>query len=74
MEEKIIQLISEELGVANNMITLETEIGGIPEWDSLHNVQVFGTLEQVFNLKINPEQIMDLENVRDIVDLIKATV
>ena len=72
MEEKVIELITKELGVSKNDISLCTEIGGIPEWDSLHNVQIFGLIEQTYNLKILPEQIMDLETVQDIVDFLRA--
>ena len=72
MEEEVVELISKELGVSKSVVSLNTEIGGIPEWDSLHNVQIFGRIEQTFNLKILPEQIMDLETVKDIVDFLRA--
>ena len=70
MEEKLIELIANELGVSREIITEDTEIGGIPEWDSLHNVQVFGAIEISFEIKFQPEQIMDLETVGDIIQFI----
>ena len=70
MEEKIIEIIANELGVSKEIITEDTEIGGIPEWDSLHNVQVFGAIEIAFEIKFQPEQIMDLETVGDIIQFI----
>ena len=70
MGEKIIELIENELGVSKDSITIDTEIGGVPGWDSLHNVQIFGALEIAFNIKFQPGDIMDLETVGDIIQFI----
>ena len=72
MEEKLIEIIANELGVSKEIINEDTEIGGIPEWDSLHNVQVFGAIEIAFEIKFQPEQIMDLETVGDIIQFING--
>lgn len=72
MEDKLIEIIANELGVEKKAINLETEIGGIPEWDSLHNVQVFGAIEIAFEIEIQSEQIMDLETVKDILEFLEA--
>ena len=52
-------------------VTLETEIGELDEWDSLRNVQIIAQLEKEFEVKITPDMIMDLEDVSDIVGLIR---
>ena len=74
MEEKIITLIARVLGVPKSEIELDTEIGELPEWDSLRNVEVIAQLEQEFNVKITSDMIMDLEDVSDIVDLIESLI
>ena len=74
MEEKIIILIARVLGVPKSEIELDTEIGELPEWDSLRNVEVIAQLEQEFNVKITSDMIMDLEDVSDIVDLIESLI
>ena len=70
MQENLIEIIANELGVSKEIITEDTEIGGIPEWDSLHNVQIFGAIEIAYEIKFHPEQIMDLETVGDIIQFI----
>lgn len=71
MEDKIIELIARVLNVPKDDVTLETEIGELDEWDSLRNVQIIAQLEKEFDVKITPDMIMDLEDVSDIVGLIR---
>lgn len=71
MEDKIIELIARVLNVPKDDVTLETEIGELDEWDSLRNVQIITQLEKEFEVKITPDMIMDLEDVSDIVGLIR---
>lgn len=71
MEEKVVTIIAQVLNVSENEIELNTEIGELDEWDSLHNVEIFAQLEKEFNVKITSEMMMDLEDVSDIVDLIE---
>lgn len=71
MENKIIELIARVLNVPAGDVTLETEIGELDEWDSLRNVQIIAQLEKEFEVKITPDMIMDLEDVSDIVGLIR---
>ena len=71
MENKIIELIARVLNVPVGDVTLETEIGELDEWDSLRNVQIIAQLEKEFEVKITPDMIMDLEDVPDIISLIK---
>lgn len=71
MENKIIELIARVLNVPVGDVTLETEIGELDEWDSLRNVQIIAQLEKEFDVKITPDMIMDLEDVSDIISLIK---
>ena len=71
IEDKIIELIARVLNVPVGDVTLETEIGELDEWDSLRNVQIIAQLEKEFEVKITPDMIMDLEDVSDIISLIK---
>ena len=71
MENKIIALIARVLNVPVGDVTPGTEIGELDEWDTLRNVQIIAQLEKEFEVKITPDMIMDLEDVSDIISLIK---
>lgn len=72
MKEKVIEIIAQVLGVSILDITVDTEIGELDEWDSLRNMQIFSSLQEVFSVKISQDMLVDIENVSDIIDLIES--
>ena len=71
MEEKVKTLIARVLNVPVSEVEMDTEIGDLDEWDSLHNVEIFSELEKTFKIKITPDMVIDLEDVSDIVGLVE---
>ena len=71
MEEKVITIIAKVLNVPISDITTDTEIGEPDEWNSLRNVEIITKLQEEFNIKITSDMIMDLEDVSDIIGLVK---
>ena len=71
MEEKVTKIIANVLQVPALEITMDTEIGGLDEWDSLRNVTIFAELQREFNIKITHEMLVDLETVADIIDMVE---
>lgn len=74
MDEKVIEIIAKVLQVPVDEITPDVEIGELDEWDSLHNVAIFAELEKQFEIKITQDMLVDLENVEDIISLVKDLV
>lgn len=71
MDRKVIEIIAKVLQVPIEDVTPEIEIGELDEWDSLHNVAIFAELEKQFEIKITQDMLVDLENVEDIISLVK---
>ena len=71
LQFKIIKIIAEALEVEENQITEDTAIGDIPEWNSLGHVMIISSLEKEFTISFEPEMIMDLEDVSDIIAAIE---
>ena len=71
MEQKIINTIAKILEVSTDEIEMDTVIGDLPEWDSLHHLQIIKTLEDEFHVKFAQEDLADLEDVSDLVKLIE---
>ena len=71
MEEKVKEIIARVLQVPVEEVENDTEIGELDEWDSLRNLTIFVELQKEFNIKITQDMLMDLENVDDIIDLVK---
>jgi acyl carrier protein len=70
LEKQIIKIIAESLEVSEDQITEDTAIGDIPEWNSLGHIVIISSLEKEFSINFDPEIIMDLEDVSDIVGAI----
>ena len=53
-------------------VTINTVPGDIRAWDSLGHVTLASSLEQEFNLTFDVDELMDMENVREIVRIVQA--
>jgi acyl carrier protein len=53
-------------------ITLETEPDDIPQWDSLGHATLAYSLEQEFDIRFEIDELMALENVREIVRIVRG--
>ena len=71
LEQKVIKIIAESLEVTEDQLTEDTAIGDIPEWNSFGHIVIISSLEKEFSINFDPEIIMDLEDVSDIVAAIE---
>jgi acyl carrier protein len=53
-------------------ITLATEPEDIPHWDSLGHTTLSWELEREFNIRFDVDELMELENVREIIRVVRA--
>ena len=68
---KVIRIIGDSLEVSEDQLSEDTAIGDIPEWNSLGHIIIISSLEKEFSINFDPEIIMDLEDVSDIVAAIE---
>ncbi len=71
---KVKGVIAGVLNVDINEIEDDTAIGDLPEWDSLHHIQIISAIEKEFDFRFTPDVMMDLEDVSDIVNATEARV
>ncbi len=69
--EKVKQLLVENLGVAEEKITLESEIIKDLGADSLDLVEMLLSMEENFGITISDDQTENIKTVKDIVDIIE---
>jgi acyl carrier protein len=74
LEEKIIEIIAKTLEVSVEIIDQDMAIGDIPEWNSLGHILIISALEKSFEIKFDPESIMDMEDVTDIIASIEERI
>lgn len=71
IEDRVIKIIAEIIEVDNNKIDEDTAIGDFPNWDSMGQLIIITSLEKEFDIKFDPEDIMDLEDVGDMISAIE---
>lgn len=74
MEQKIIGIIAKILEVELEEVELDTAIGDLPEWDSLHHLQLIAELEKEYGIKYAAEDLAELEDVSDLIALTKEMI
>lgn len=74
IEKEIIELIAKNLNVDVSEINEDTAIGDLAEWDSLHHLQIIAAIEKQYGFQFEPDVLMDLEDVSDIVAATKERV
>jgi len=66
-------VIATVLGVAPERITDDLEFGVLPEWDSLNHVNLMLALESALGTQIDADRMIELTNVRAILDFASRT-
>ena len=69
--DKVIKIIAEAIEIEVNKIDEDTAIGDFPNWDSMGQLVIITSLEKEFDIKFDPEDIMELEDVGDMIAAIE---
>jgi len=68
---KVKEIIADAIEVEVTKIEEDTAIGDFPKWDSMGQIIIITALEKEFSIKFDPEVIMDLEDVGDMIEAVE---
>lgn len=71
-QEKVMQIVAEICDVAVADVTLNSAIGDFPAWDSMGQLAILQRVESEFDIQLDPEEMMEIEDVNDIVKTVEA--
>lgn len=69
MKHRIFDLMAEVLQVPAEMITEETTMEDLEEWDSLTHVMLIGELETQLGISIPLDEAVEITNVKELLEL-----
>lgn len=72
IKSKVIEIIAKALEVDPEKITLESAIGDFPLWDSLGQLNILQAVQDEFEIELEPEEMMDIEDVNDIIKTVES--
>lgn len=72
VRSKVFEIVAQvcDTDVAN--VTLESTIGDFPAWDSMGHLTILQQVEEELEVSFEPEEMMDLEDVNDIIKAVEA--
>lgn len=73
MEDTLIRIqeaFKAAFGVEPNSVTIDSKPGDIPAWDSMGHIALVSSLERAFDLSFDVDEVMEMENVRQIVRIV----
>lgn len=71
---EVVAIIAKVLDVSVDNISEDTAIGDIESWDSLRQIAIISALEERYGFQFEPETIMDMEDVSDIVAAVEERI
>jgi acyl carrier protein len=71
---KVQEVFATSFNLGPQSVSIETKPGDIPEWDSVGHLSLVSNLESAFNISFDVDEMMEMENVREIVRLIQKKV
>ena len=69
---RVQEVFHEAFGIEAQLVSLETTPSDVPAWDSVGHLDLASRLEQVFGISFDVDDLMEMENVREIVRIIDA--
>jgi acyl carrier protein len=68
-EMQVRKMIASNLNISVDLVQDELGVGDIPEWDSLAHMRLIAALDSELGIVLDIEQSLDIEDVRDIIDV-----
>ena len=65
--EKVIEIVATTCEVDKSEVTENSTVGDFPAWDSMGHLAILNAVEEAFDISFEPEEMMELEDVKDIV-------
>lgn len=72
IKQEVYAIVAKVCEVAVSEINDNTSIGDYPQWDSVGQLTIISMVEETFNINFEPEEMMEMEDVNDIVKAVEA--
>lgn len=70
--EKIIEIVATTCDVNKSEVSESSMVGDFPAWDSVGHLSILSAVEEAYDISFEPEDMMELEDVNDIVKAVEA--
>ncbi len=72
IKNKVCEIIAGICNVAVSEINENSTVGDFPQWDSVGHLSILSQVEEAYDISFEPEEMMEMEDVKDIVNAVNA--
>ena len=71
VKEKVFEIVASVCEAEITNVNENSTIGDFPQWDSMGHLTILSNVEEAFDINFEPEEMMDLEDVNDIIEAVE---
>lgn len=69
--QEILELLEEVMDIEEGVLTPESELAEVDEWDSLSKLALMAEVKKRVNRRLSTEEILNFKTVQDIIDYLQ---
>lgn len=70
IKNKVCEIVAGICGVEVSEVTENSTVGDFPQWDSVGHLSILSKVEETFDISFEPEEMMEMEDVKDIAEAV----
>lgn len=72
IKNKVCEIVAGICGVEVSEVSENSTVGDFPQWDSVGHLSILSKVEETFDISFEPEEMMEMEDVKDIAEAING--
>ena len=72
IKNKVCEIVAGICTVEVSEINENSTVGDFPQWDSVGHLSILSQVEEAFDISFEPEEMMEMEDVKDIAEAVQS--
>ncbi len=72
IKNKVCEIVAGICGVEVCEVNENSTVGDFPQWDSVGHLSILSQVEEAFDISFEPEEMMEMEDVKDITEAVQS--
>lgn len=72
VQETVFEIVAKVCETEVTNIKLESTVGDFPAWDSMGHLSILQQVEEACDINFEPEEMMEIEDVNDIIKAVES--
>lgn len=72
IKNKVCEIVASICGVEVSEVSENSTVGDFPQWDSVGHLSILSSVEEAFDISFEPEEMMEMEDVKDIAEAVNG--